>query len=102
MYKGLEHNATKKYYRFILDETIGQIESDPLSQTPFFQYILGQLYDIKENVVEKGIYSGWDEVNEHYTLGGFAVKNFEEGEEMRDRLCDIFGGACYYSEFPEE
>lgn len=57
-----------------------------------------QLVDIQKNVVDEGLYSDWEQINERYTLGAIAVKNYYEDEEMYQRLCDIFGEAIIYSE----
>lgn len=103
MYQRLSNNKTKAYYKQLLGETIAlvsdllQNESDILTQN-----IFDQLNDIQKNVVNEGLYSGWEEINERYTLGAIAVKNYEEEEEMYQRLCDIFGGAIVYHELPDE
>lgn len=103
MYKRLSLNQTKENYRNILNETIQLIEASPdIQQNLLYQGILYQLNDIKRNVVEEGNYLSWEDVDDHYTLGGIAMKNFTDGEEMQNRLIDIFGGACDYYDYPEE
>jgi hypothetical protein len=42
------------------------------------------------------------QITERYTLGAIAVKNFDESDEIYQRLCDIFGGAIVYHELPDE
>lgn len=95
----LPENVTKAEYQQFLYETIeifriqSKNEDDELSRT-----ILDQLLDIKENVVDLGVLTEWDEINERYTLGGLAVKNFEENDELGQRLRDVFWGALEYNE----
>jgi hypothetical protein len=93
----LPDNPTKVEYQQLLNETIdifriqSKNEDDELSRI-----ILDQLLDIKDNVVELGVLTEWDEINERYTLGGLAVNNFEEKDELGQRLKDVFGGAMEY------
>lgn len=95
----LLENATKAEYQQLLNETIdifrlqSKNEDDELSRT-----ILEQLLDIKENVVDLGALTEWDEINERYTLGGLAVNNFEEEDELGQRLRDVFWGALEYND----
>lgn len=92
-------NLTKAEYRQLLDETIeifriqSKNEDDELSRI-----ILNQLLDLKENVVNLGVLTEWDEINERYTLGGLAIKNFEEDDELGQRLKEVFWGALEYEE----
>ena len=103
MYQRLFDNKTKYYYKQILNDTIGIVagllekEHDMLIQN-----IYDQLADIKKNVVDEYMYSEWEQINERYTLGAIAVKNYEEDDEMYQRLCDIFAGAIMYSELPDQ
>mgnify|MGYP007056261469 CR=1 FL=1 len=101
MYQQLSSKKTKSHYKRILKDTIA-IVAHLLEQAPdsLTQNIYDQLLDIQKNVVDEKIYSGWEQINERYTLGAIAVKNYEEDEEMYQRLCDIFGGAILYSEMP--
>lgn len=95
----LPENASKTEYIQFLNETIdifrirSENEEDELSRI-----ILDQLLDIKENVVELGVLTEFDEINERYTLGGIAVKNFDEDDLLGQRLSDVFGGALEYEE----
>lgn len=99
MYKRLLENTTKAEYRRLLDETIdifrhmSNNRDDELSLI-----ILEQLLDIKENVVELGVLTEWDEINERYTLGGIAIYNFDENDELGLRLQDVFSVAAEYEE----
>jgi len=103
MYSRLEDNKTKKYYKKVLDETIIMVDHIRLkSSNPMFVNICNQLKDIQENVVIHQTYFGWEQINNHYSLGAIATKNFDEGEELRDRLFDIFWGAIDFKHFPEE
>lgn len=97
MYKKLCNNETKNYYRQILDEAITIVNSN-LEQTSLsiYQNILDQLLDIKENIVVKRVILDPEEISERYSIGGIAVKNFEDDIEMQDRLMDIYSGACDY------
>lgn len=93
----LSENATKAEYQQFLNETIeifriqSKNEDDELSRI-----ILDQLLDIKDYVVDLGILTEWDEINERYTLGGLAVNNFEEEDELGQRIKDVFCGALEY------
>ena len=95
----LSNNATKAEYRQFLDETIelfsikNDNEDDELSCV-----ILEQLLDIKENVVNRCVLTEWDEINERNTLGGLAIKNFDEDDELGQRIKDVFVGAIEYDE----
>lgn len=95
----LPENATRIQYQQFLNETIdifrlhSNNEDDELSHI-----ILDQLLDIKENVVDLGVLTEWDEINERYTLGGIAIKNFDEDDELGLRIQDVFYGAVKYEE----
>lgn len=103
MYQRLSVNKTKSYYKQILNETIA-IVAHLLEQEPdvLTQNIYDQLVDIQKNVVVEGRYSDWEQINERYTLGAIAVKNYDEDDEVYQRLCDIFAGAIMYSELPDQ
>ena len=103
MYQRLNENKTKSYYKQILKDTI-VIVDDLLVTEPdvLTQNIHDQLLDIQKNVVENAMYTEWEQINERYTLGAIAIKNYDEDEEMYQRLCDIYGGAIMYSELPNE
>jgi hypothetical protein len=90
-------NYSKAEYILLLNETIEIFrlqcnnEEDILSQN-----ILEQLLDIRENVIELGVLTEWDDINERYTLGGLAIKNFEEDDELGKRIQNVFWGALNY------
>lgn len=90
-------NYSKTEYIQFLNETIEIFclqcnnEEDIISQN-----ILEQLLDIKENVIELGVLTEWDDINERYTLGGLAIKNFEEDDELGQRIQNVFCGALNY------
>jgi len=103
MYKRLSEHPTKSEYAKILDETITFVEiyyMDPPTQ--LIQSIYAQLLDIREFVVKSQSIVDDEEIFERYTLGAYAVKNFEKGNELRERLCDIFGGAMQYEELDDK
>lgn len=103
MYQELPDNANKVQFKALLSETIAIIRSEvEKSNDELFNVILMQLEDIKENIVDKQILTDEDEINDRYTLGAVAIKNFEEDPEMESRLCDIFGGAIEYASMPDE
>ena len=95
----LPENATKLEYQQFLNETIeifrlqSKDEDDELSRI-----ILDQLLDLKENVVDLGVLTEWDEINERYTLGELAIKNFDVDDELGLRIQDVFYGALDYNE----
>lgn len=95
----LLENATKAEYQQFLNETIeifnlqSKNEDDELNRI-----ILEQLLDIKENVVNLGVLTEWDEINERYNLGGLSIRNFAEGDELGLRIQDVFYGALSYEE----
>lgn len=95
MYIDLSENYTQHNYIIILNDTI-RIFEKMVNETPLPLYdnILQQLLDIKENVVEKQNISDPDEIDERYSLGGIAAKNFDENDELKERLFDVFCGAC--------
>lgn len=95
----LPENATKVEYQQFLNETIDifrlqcENEDDVLSRV-----ILDQLLDLKENVVDLGALTEWDDINERYTLGGLAIKNYDEDDELGLRIQDVFYGALEYEQ----
>lgn len=75
----LSDNYSKAEYILLLNETIEMFRLQCNNEEDFLsQNILEQLLDIKENVIELGVLTEWDDINERYTLGGLAVKNFEK------------------------
>lgn len=102
LYKRLETNETKAYYREILDATTSETERyvRKFPEISMYENILSQLQDIKEKIVVEQIVLTEDEVFERCSLGAIAVKNFDlENEEYAQRLSDIFGGAMDYYKF---
>ena len=88
---------TKEQYKELLNKTISYYETlDPNS------YILQQLLDIKKYIVEQRIYQCmdiddiWDDVDQKYSFGGYAVKNLEEDSDESETLCALFDGAINY------
>lgn len=103
MYINLSNNQTKAYYRQILDSTLDMAENHMNeSESPLWISIVNQIKDIKENVVNTQSITDWEDIYDRYSLGRIALEYFEDGDEMQERLCDIFGGAVHYSELPEE
>jgi len=88
---------SKQEYKKLLEETIAIVEkhfednNDSLNKV-----LLEQLKDLKICVVELGVLTEWYDINERYSIGGIAVKNFDEDDEMYRRLTGIFDGALNY------
>lgn len=102
MYKPLIENETKRYYRNLLDETttiVWRLYKE--TNSPLYLIIRNQLLDIKENITEKQMSFDEDEIDERYSLGAIATNNFEEGDEIYERLCDILLGAIDYRNYDE-
>lgn len=104
MYKRLDQNRTKKYYREIVnlvtEETRILIGMSP--EITIYLSIFNQLLDIHKNIIEKGIVFSEDELYAKYSLGALAVKNFDlENDEYAQKLSDSFGGTFDYSQMPE-
>lgn len=98
MYRGFLDKETKSNYRKILDATIALVKQRyELTQLPLYNNIYVQLLDIKENVVMSSNFVNPDEIDERYSIGAIATKNFSEDGEMQERLYDIFSGACDYN-----
>lgn len=104
MYYPLPDNPTKEDYSNLLLETISYVNALKNSEIDDYLYtlIIEQLIDIKEMIVDKRELIDEDEINERYSLGGIATRNFEEGNEMRERLCAIFSGAMDFAFLPEK
>lgn len=102
LYHFLE-NETKLNYDIFLNKVIGLIE-DIMAKVDDYLYkiIYDQLIDIRLNVINSNVLKDYDEINERYNLGGLAIKNFEENDELRIILVNVFRGALHYSEFPEK
>mgnify|MGYP004641106113 FL=1 len=93
----LSDNYSKAEYILLLNETIEMFRLQCNNEEDFLsQNILEQLLDIKENVIELGVLTEWDDINERYTLGGLAIKNFEKNDELGQRIQNIFLGALNY------
>ena len=97
-----EYELSKESYINLLNDTISIVESKKLINNDEYLYeiILAQLIDIKELIVEKNELIDEDDINERYSLGSIAIKNFEEDDELRERLCDIFSGAFDFAFLP--
>ena len=94
---------TQNSYNQLVNETLIIAENRrSLEQTTIWNSIINQLRDIKIMVIEKKTFKDWEEIYERYTLGTIAIHEFSEGDEMRTRLCDIFGGAVDYLSMPEK
>lgn len=107
MYIRLSENRTKKRFVQILTDTISLFDSLLRSEIQtdiidLYQNIYDQLIDIKENVVDYPKYSGWEQICGRYTLGAIASKNYDDDDEIKHRLCDIFGGAVHFDELKDE
>lgn len=99
----IESDNTKSSYRTNLREVIMLFEDlQKKEPSPIFQSIINQLLDIKEMVVDNEIITDSFEIDERYTLGAIAVRYFDEGSDLRDKLSDLFYGAIHYSEYPEK
>lgn len=94
---------TKRNYSIFLNATI-RMFGDIVQATDDYLYktIYDQLIDIKKNVVETATLKDYDAINERYNLGGLAIKNFDDDDELRIILTTVFKGALYYSELPEK
>lgn len=94
---------TKHNYSVFLSAAICLVE-DIMQTTDDYLYkmIYDQLMDIRSNVVETTVLKDYDTINERYNLGGLAIKNFDEDDELQNILKNIFRGALYYSELPEK
>jgi hypothetical protein len=102
MYTPLPNTPTRSQYRILLNETISIFdELSKKTSLPLFKQILQELKDIKAFVVDIPIFDDWEKINDRFSIGAIATKNFEEGNELRDRLCDVFGGAIEYAEMKE-
>ena len=103
MYKRLEGNKTRTYYKTILDETISIIEEVVIkTPSPLYENLKRQLLDIKMNVVNQQIFSDPEEIFERYSFGAIAVKNLDDEDELQARLCDIFWGTVNYHMLSDE
>ncbi len=102
MYTPLPDTPTRSQYRILLNETICVFdELNKKTSLPLFKQILQELKDIKAFVVDIPIFDDWEKINDRFSIGALATNNFEEGSELRDRLCDVFGGAIEYAEMKE-
>lgn len=65
--------------------------------------IYNQLVDIKQNIIEENKVFSRFELYKRYSLGMFAVKNFDENaDEYAQKLIDSYGGTFDYNKMPEE
>lgn len=103
MYYPLSEKRTRCYYKEILEDTLSISKANlEKYNTSLWQSIVNQLLDIKDNVIEKQLITDWEEIYDRYTLGTIAIQHFNDDDEMRIRLCDIFGGAVHYFEYPDQ
>ncbi len=106
MYQNLESEYTKKRFLEILSETqkIAEVElskHEYNSQGDIWVSIISQIKDIREKVVEKQLLTDWEDIYERYSIGSIGLQCFDEQDEMRSRLCDIFAGAVHYRELTD-
>lgn len=103
MYVELEKQYSKNRYSQLLDET-QQIAEHNLSLTvnaddsDIWISIISQIKDIREKIVTKHLLLDWEEIYNRYSIGNLGIEYFEDEDEMRMRLCDIFHGAVHYNE----
>ena len=105
MYTRLSRNATRSYYRSIINRAIEEtkelMEMSP--QIVMYRSIYNQLLDLRTKVVENHVVISKSELFGRYSLGTIAVKNFDaEHDEYAQRLCDSYSGALDYDRMPEE
>ena len=101
MYDNSIEIGTKKQYRFVVDETINML-NNLRNYSPAYEEMYYQLLDLRKNVIEEQSLLDPDDIDDRYSFGGMAVKSFEEGDELRERLCDILWGALHFNELEGE
>ena len=103
MYNELEKEYSQKRYRQILDET-QEIAEYNLSLTAdsdesdIWVSIISQINDIRERIIDKQLLYDWEEIYDRFSIGSIGLEYFDDNDEMRLRLCDIFHGAVHYKE----
>ncbi len=101
MYDNLKEINTREQYICIVGETIEML-NNMRQYSPAYEEMYYQLVDLKKNVIEKQTLVDPDDIDDRYSFGGMAIKSFEEGDEMRARLCDILWGALHFQELNVE
>lgn len=96
---------TKEEFRTILTKTISLVRQE-IKNNGYFMFVLFQLYDLRNNIVKRGITKNlddsarWDFINKRYTFAGFAAKNLDDDSELNEYLSSVFYYAIKYESLP--
>lgn len=92
-------NETKMNFRLLLEETKAMVQ-DLLNEdaSDIYGLIMYELNDMMETIVDLGLPLDEDEINQRYSLGAIAIKNFDQETELYKRMTTLFYGAMVYSE----
>ena len=98
MYTRLSKIMTKEYYQQILKSVIVETKMYCKKSPDIAIYltIYEQLLDLQQNIINQ---SGLTkrEIENKYTFGIIAARNFDEDDEYGQKLMDLNGGALDYN-----
>lgn len=103
MYSRFTKIPTKKEYQQVLEDTLAYVTKLSSKDTdPIYPYIVDELNDIYEVIILNNTSLDSDDIFERYDIGAISIKNFDESEEIHQRLCDVFYGTVHYQELCDE
>ena len=87
---------TKEYYRQILKSVIVETKMycEKSPDIAIYLTIYEQLLDLQQNIITKR------EIEDKYTFGVIAARNFDDDDEYGQKLMDLNGGALDYNKMP--
>jgi len=96
MYTRLSKIMTKEYYRQILKSVIVETKMycEKSPDIAIYLTIYEQLLDLQQNIITKR------EIEDKYTFGVIAARNFDDDDEYGQKLMDLNGGALDYNKMP--
>ncbi len=86
----------------VLEETIMMLQRlIEESGNNYLIYILNQLIAVKNNIVNGKCMLSEAMIQRYFDFGGFAIKNFDEDDELGLRLRDLYSGLYDYNKFSD-
>ncbi len=102
MYHSISENLTKTKFIELLDETIHLIEKETsITSSDYYESILMQLRDLKEQISKNGLNMYWDDIYERYSFPTLGEIYLQNNPDLNLRLKDISYGAVHYNSFSE-
>lgn len=92
------YSESQLEYRQLLIESIELFQNmNDKSPSMVFRSIISQMKDILKYVVDEQIITNWFDIDERYSLGAIAVREFPDNSELQERLCKVYSGALEFN-----